>query len=185
MRRKNPSLLLLAALMALLGSVTLPGMAPRGKKKKEVVDQNDPTYRLFELLNSSYEGKLPDIYLLADVFTDPANPDQEFQHVLRVSYDKDRAYGTLEIHVRTVAKLGPEQLKTYSPKDVYDFGSYDTEKFMKSEVGPFGQTGDDFLMATANKPLMSAPVTDDVRKTYDTFITQYILPALQKKQQTP
>jgi len=33
----------------------------------------------------------------------------------------------------------------------------------------------------AEGPLASAPVTDEVRKEYETYIAQWLLPALEKK----
>lgn len=182
-KKKFPLLLKVVVSLALLGAMALPDAPLFAKKKKvsNVVDPNDPTYRLFQLLDSSYEGKLPAFYVLADLYKDPNDPTKEFQHVLRVNYDKDRAYGKLEIGVRSVAELAPEQLKIYTPKEIYEFGSYDTEKFMKSEAGPLGQVGDDYLVATETKPLSSTPITDEARKEYDTFLNQYIIPALGKK----
>jgi hypothetical protein len=155
----------------------------RAKDKPLPVDPNDPTARLFQLLDDTHDGKLADFYILADVYKDKNSsaPDHELQHVLRVDYDKNRAYGRLNIHIRTLDKLGPEQLKTYTPKQIYDFGDDDSEKFVKTDPGPFGRPGDMYLRDTAERPLADTPITDDARKEYETYITQYIIPALQKK----
>ena len=85
------------------------------KEKNATVSPNDPTFRLYSLLDSKFNGKLDDFFVLADVFNDPKNPGQAQQHVLRVEYNKDRGFGKLNIYVRTVAQLTPEQLKTYTP----------------------------------------------------------------------
>jgi hypothetical protein len=153
------------------------------KDKTPPVDPNDVTFRLFQLLDDSHGGKLDDFYVLADIYKDkdPANADGELQHVLRVEYDKNRMFGKLNIHVRCMAKLAPEQLKTYTLKQIYDFGADDSEKFVKSEPGELGKAGDMFLRATGDRPPASTPITDDARKEYEFFLTQYILPALQKK----
>lgn len=158
-------------------------MLASGKERTPPVDPNDVTVRLFQLLDDTHGGKLSDFCILADVYKDKnsSNPDAEFQHVLRVDYDKDRGYGKLTIHIRTLDKLAPEQLKTYSPKQIYDFGDDDSEKFIKSESGPLGRPGDLYLRATADHPVADTPITDEVRKAYEAYVTQYIIPALQKK----
>ena len=112
------------------------------KEKTSPTDPNDPTYRLFSLLDSKYNGKLDDFCVLADLMNDPKNPGQELQHVIRIEYNKDKAFGKLNLHVRTVAQLTPEQLKTYTPKQIFDFAETDTAKFTKSDAGSFGRTGD-------------------------------------------
>jgi len=154
----------------------------RAKDKPVPVDPNDATVRLFQLLDSSHDGKLSDFYILADLYKDKtsSDPNHELQHVLSVDYDKGRGFGKLNIHVRTLDKLGPEQLKTYTAKQIFDFGDYDSEKFVKSVAGPLGQLGDVFLQATADHPLQDTPITDDVRREYDLFVNQFIIPALQK-----
>ncbi|HEV2352403.1 MAG TPA: hypothetical protein VG028_21415 [Terriglobia bacterium] len=166
----------------LLATAVLRTLAS-AKEKPAPVDPNDPTVRLFQLLDETRDGKLSDFYVLADVYKDKtsANPEAEFQHVLSVDYDKNRSFGKLNIHVRTLDKLAPEQLKTYTAKQIYDFGDDDSEKFVKSEPGPLGRQGDMYLRATADRPLNDTPITDDVRKAYEFYITQYIIPALQKK----
>ena len=35
---------------------------------------------------------------------------------------------------------------------------------------------------TADHPIAATPITDEVRKEYETYLNQYIIPALQKKQ---
>ncbi|HLY59322.1 MAG TPA: hypothetical protein VKV95_01005 [Terriglobia bacterium] len=165
--------------LALAGLRTLAG----AKDRSQSVDPNDVTSRLFQLLDDTHNGKLSDFCILADLYKDKtsSNPDAELQHVLRVDYDKDRSFGKLTIHVRTMDKLAPEQLKTYSPKQIYDFGDDDSEKFVKSEAGPLGRPGDMYLRATADHPVADTPVTDEARRAYETYVTQYIIPALQKK----
>jgi hypothetical protein len=152
------------------------------KEKASQISPDDPTVRLYNLLDSKYNGKLDDFYLLADVFNDPKNPGQAQQHVLRIEYIKDRAFGRLRIYVRTVAQLTPEQLKTYSPKQIYDFAETDNEKFTKTDPGPFGKPGDVYFEpASDGGALGSVPVTPEVQAQYERFVTQYLLPALEKK----
>jgi hypothetical protein len=146
------------------------------------VAADDPTLRLFDLLNSKYNGKLDDFYLLTDTFSDPAKPGETEQHVMRIEYDKSKAFGKLKIYVRTVDQLTPEQLKAYTPKDVYSFAESDSEKFTKTDPGSFGRTGDVYFQPTSpGGPLGTSPVTDDVQAKYDRYVTQYIMPALEKK----
>jgi hypothetical protein len=152
------------------------------KEKGSQIDANDPTVRLYTLLDSKYNGKLEDFCVLADVANDPKNPGQAQQHVLRVEYDKDRAFGKLRIYVRTVAQLTPEQLKTYSPKQVYDFGEADSAKFTKTDPGPLGKPGDVYFEASPDGgPLATVSVTPQVQAQYERYVTQYLLPALEKK----
>lgn len=153
------------------------------REKNSQVDPNDVTLRLFQLLDDSHDGKLADFYVLADIYKDKdsSNPDEELQHVLLVDYDKDRNFGKLNLHVRSLTKLAPEQLKTYTPKQIYNFGDEDTEKFVKSDPGQLGRTGDMYLRATADRPPMDTPISDEVRKAYEFYLTQYVIPALQKK----
>jgi hypothetical protein len=154
-------------------------------KHKEDADQNGPTVRLFQLLDSTRNGKLEDFYLLADLYKEPdkepGKPNQEFRHILRVEYDKARAFGKLNLRVRSVAQMTDDQLSAYTLKQIYDFGEVDVEKFVKTGTGSFGSAGDVYLRSVSDAPLASAPVTDETRKEYDTFVNQYILPALQKK----
>ena len=153
------------------------------RERNSPVDPNDVTARLFQLLDDTHDGKLTDFYLLADIYKDKdsSNPDEELQHVLHLDYDKDRNFGKLNLHVRSLTKLAPEQLKTYSPKQIFDFGDEDTEKFVKSDSGQLGRTGDMYLRSTADKPLRDTPISDEARKAYDFYLTQYVIPALQKK----
>jgi hypothetical protein len=150
-------------------------------KHKEEGGQNGPTSRLFEYLDSAHSGKLESFYLLADFYKDPSKPDEEFRHVLRVDYDKNRGFGKLNLYVRSVGQMTKEQLSTYTPKQIYDFGEVDLEKFVKTSLGRFGTSGDVYLRSGSDTPLVTSQVTDEARKEYETFITEYILPALQKK----
>lgn len=166
------------ALCLLLGVVlTAPGDLFASHTK---ADENDATARLFQLLDNANNGKLDDIYVLADVYTD-ASGDQ-YRHVLRVDYDKSRAFGRLAIYVRSVGKMTPEQISSYTPEQIYNFGEIDLEKLVKTDPGPFGQRGDLYLTADGDGPLHTQAVTDEARKSYDTFLNQYVIPALQKGQ---
>lgn len=169
------------ATVCLLGPATSFWGKEKSKDKPLVVDANDPTVRLFQLLDASHDGKLKGLYVIADVRRDLQNPDREVQRVLRVEYDKARLYGRLNIYARVVDKLGPEQLKSYTPQLIYDFGAEDVEKFTKTEAGPFGMTGDTYFLAKMDSPLTTAPVTDEVRQAYEALVSQYVLPALSKK----
>ena len=176
------------ALIVIVGAVfTLlvlgGGSGPLGAKDKaSQVSSDDPTLRLYSLLDSKYSGKLDDFYVLADVADDPKNPGQPQQHVLRVDYSKDRGFGKLNIHVRTVAQLSPDQLKTYSPKQVYEFAENDSAKFTKTDPGPFGKVGDVYFQPSSDGgALGTATATPEVQAQYDRFVTQYLLPALEKK----
>jgi hypothetical protein len=169
---------------ALLGTVAVSALlvvrasVAYGKDKAPRTDPNDPTLRLFDLLDSTRSGKLEDFFTLADIYSEQGN---EFQHVVRADYDKGRAFGKLRIWVRSVAKMAPEQLQTYSPKQIYEFGEIDLEKFVKTEPGEFGKQGDIYLRGDADNPLATSPVTDGARKSYQMLVSQYLLPALQKK----
>jgi hypothetical protein len=152
------------------------------KDKTPPVGPDDPTLRLYNLLDSKYNGKLEGFCVLADTFSDPKNPGQTQQHVLRVQYSKDRSFGKLLIYVRTVGQLSPEQLKSYNPAQIYDFGETDAAKFTKTDPGSFGRSGDVYFQPTSEGgPLATASVTPDVETQYEHFVTQYILPALEKK----
>jgi hypothetical protein len=161
------------------GSVARPG----GKEKTPAVSPDDPTFRLFSLLDSKFGGKLVGFYLLADTFNDPSKPGQVEQHVLRVEYDKGRAFGKLLIYVRVVDQLSDEQLRIYTSKEIYEFAESDSEKFTKTDPGSFGRTGDIYSRPTSpGGPLGTVPATPEVQARYDHYITQYILPALEKKE---
>ena len=152
------------------------------KDKSTQVNSNDATARLYNLLDSKFNGKLDDFYVLADVFNDPKNPGQTQQHVLRVEYNKDRGFGKLSVRVRTVAQLSPEQLKTYSPKQIYEFGETDSAKFTKTDPGSFGKPGDVYLEAAPDgSPVAIVTVTPEVQAQFQRFVTDYLQPALEKK----
>lgn len=152
------------------------------KDKSSQGNPNDPTVRLYNLLDSKYNGKLEDFCVLADKIDDPKNPGQHQQHVISMEYNKDRGFGKLSIHVRTVAELTPEQLKTYSPKQTYDFAETDVAKFIKTDPGPFGKPGDVYFEPpTEGSALATTPATPEVQAQYELFVTQYLLPALEKK----
>jgi len=152
------------------------------KEKVPVISPDDPTLRLYQLLDSQYAGKLEELCIIADAFKDPKNPDHELQHILKVEYDKNRAFGKLRIYVRNVDKLTPDQLKTYTPKQSFDFAEIDSEKFTKTDPGPFGRIGDVYFRpASESGPLATAPATDDTRSAYERYVNAFIIPALQKK----
>jgi hypothetical protein len=167
--------------LAVIGLLAVATPSAWAKKKHESVDPNDPTYRVYQVLNDSYGGKLADFYLLADLYPDPQNPGTQLQRVIRVDYDKARFFGRFQIYVRSVGKLTPAQFKTYDTKQIYNFGESDEAEFEKIDPGPLGGTGDLYLKATSNGPLAPAAVTDQAREEYDMLITKYILPALKKK----
>jgi hypothetical protein len=183
MKKASGAVVGTATLVAVLlaAGTLLPGSRVYAKHKAEEVDASDPTLRVFQLLDSTRDGKLADFYLLADLYKDPDKPDDEYRHVLRVNYDKNRGFGKLNVWVRSVGKMTPEQLDTYTPKQIYDFAETDQEKYCKSSAGQFGTPGDVYLRASQDRPLATAPVTDEVRKSYGLFVTEYLLPALQKK----
>ncbi len=152
------------------------------KDRTAQVSSDDPTFRLYNLLDSKFNGKLDDFYVLADVFNDPKNPGQAEQHVLRVEYNKDRGFGKLAIRVRTVAQLTPDQLKTYSAKQMYEFAETDSAKFTKTDPGSFGKPGDVYFEPAADGGAMGTiSVTSDVQAQYERFVTNYLQPALEKK----
>jgi len=170
----------LAALCALLVTGALPSVY-LAKEKPPVVSPDDVTLRLYQLLDTSYGGKLADFYVIGGVYKDPKVPDKELQHVFKVEYEKDKAFGKLRIYVRSVDKLTPGQLKDYTPPQVYDFAEMDVEKFTKTDPGPFGRTGDLHFQASENGPLATVPITDETRRDYEAAVAEWILPALQKK----
>jgi hypothetical protein len=169
---------IILAVLALGGST-----APLGAKDKgSSVNPNDPTYRLFSLLDSKYNGKLDDFCMLADLVNDPKNPGQQLQRLIRLEYNKDRGFGKLSIHVRTVAPLTPDQVKAYTPKQTFDFAESDTAKFTKTDPGAFGKPGDVYFEASPDGgPLTTVSASDEVQAQYDLLVTQYLLPALEKK----
>jgi hypothetical protein len=171
------------ALLLAVGLAASLALCVAAKEKAQVpsVDPNDPTLRLFQTIDNSREGKLSDFYVIADVYKDPDSPNEEYQHILKADYDRSRIFGKLQLIVRSVGKIHPDQMKTYTPKDFYEFGLSDLEKYIKSEPGSFGRSGDVYLKAGSERPLTSAPVTDDVRKNYELLVTQHLLPAVEKK----
>jgi hypothetical protein len=72
-------------------------------------------------------------------------------------------------------------LNDYTPKQIYEFADADMEKFTKTDAGPLGRTGDLYFQATENSPLATVPITDEARKEYETFVSQWLMPALEKK----
>jgi hypothetical protein len=73
-------------------------------------------------------------------------------------------------------------MKAYNPKQVFDFGETDIEKFIKTDPGPFGKPGDVYFEpASEGGALATAAVTPEVQTQYEMFVTQYLLPALEKK----
>ncbi len=169
---------------ALLALVTF-GICARdlgAKDKTSPGNPNDPAFRLFSLLDSKYNGKLDDFCVLADLVNDPKNPGQQFQRIIRVEYNKDRGFGKLNLHVRTVAQLTPEQLKAYTPKQTFDFAETDAAKFTKSDAGTFGRTGDVYFEASSDGgPLTTVTITPEVQSQFEMFLNQFVLPALEKK----
>lgn len=181
MKSKFPASAWMLAVLFVAGLSGNGAQALLAKEKVASVDANDSTYRLFQLLDSARGGKLTDFYVIADVYKDPSNPNEELQHILRADYDKNRGFARLSLHVRSVGKIVPEQMRVYTPKEFYEFGLSDQEKFMKTDPGPFGAPGDTYLRSDGERPLATAPVTDEVRKAYEVYVTQHLLPTLQKK----
>jgi hypothetical protein len=169
-----------ATLCAAVAIVGLP-LLVSAKEKAPAISPDDLTLRLYQLLDSSYGGKLSEYYLIGDVYKDTKTPDKELQHIFKVEYEKERAFGKLRLYVRCIDKLTPGQFKDYTPKQIYEFGDADSEKFSKTDPGPFGKPGDLYLQATPEGPLASAPITDQVRKAYETYVSQWLMPALEKK----
>jgi hypothetical protein len=184
LRKQNShSSRLLLAILAVLLLGMIPGDALRAKEKPQYIDANDVTARLYQLLDDTHSGKLTEFLVLADIYKDKDSKDtsQEFQHILLLDYDKSKNFGRLNMHVRSVGKLDADQLKTYSLKQIYDFGIDDLEKFVKTDPGQFGRQGDLYLRANSDMPISTAPITEETRKAYEFYLLQYVLPALQKK----
>lgn len=177
MRIKTYSVAILATLCLLAVSMS----SAWAKRKHGAVGPNDPTYKVYQLLDKSYGGKLNDFYLFAGLYDDPQNPANQLQRVVRVDYDKGRFFGRFRVYVRSVSKLTAAQTKAYNAKQVYHFGVSDDTEFEKINPGPLGQTGDLYLKSSSKGSLAPAPVTDLARQEYEMLLTQYILPALQKK----
>ena len=173
-----------AGVLSLLVTAGLAGSATLwAKNATKALDPNDVTLRLFHLLDDSYGGKFDD-YLLADLYTDAAS-GQEYRHVVHVDYDKNRAFGRLSLYIRGVAKMTPEQLAVYTPKEIFDFAEVDLEKFIKTDPGPFGGTGDLYLHSVNGGPLVQGAANQDVEKRYTDILTQYVIPALEKGHKAP
>jgi hypothetical protein len=173
-----------AAALSLLVMVGLSGPANfYAKNSSKSVDENDVTLQLFRLLDDSYGGKFDD-YVLADLYTDAAS-GQEYRHILHVDYDKNRAFGRLNLCVRGVAKMTPEQLAVYTPKEIYDFAKIDLEKFFKTAPGPFGASGDLYLRSVNGGALANAAINNEAQKRYTDIVSQYVIPALEKPHKTP
>ncbi len=172
--------------LALAGTITLSlcsaGAFAKRKHHSASVNFGDSTAQLYQLLNDSYAGKLKDFCILAGLYKNFKKPSQEYQRVLQVDYDKNKFFGRLQIQVRSVAKLTPAQLKTYTPAQIFKFGGSDIETFDKIHPGPFGQTGDLYLRARDSEPPVPVPITNRVGRQYENLLTNYIIPALQKKQ---
>lgn len=149
--------------------------------KPAPVDPNDSTLRLFQAIDSLKGGKLVDFCVVGDVYKDPALPNEDSQHILKVEYDKAKMFGKLQFVVRSVGKLHPDQMKAYTTKELFEFGLSDQAKFIKTEAGAFGRPGDMYLQSMPDRPLSSAPITDEVRKKYEAFVTEWLLPAVEKK----
>lgn len=149
------------------------------KDKTPAVNPNDPTYKLYALLDSGRNGKLEEFYFLADEYKDSEHPDETWQHVVVADYNKNLFFGKFKMTVRAISKPTPDQLKAYTVKALYDFGS-DSAKFAKINPGPFGQDGDLYMVATGDKPLKSAPITPEAQAAYEKYVSQYLIPALEK-----
>ena len=176
------TVLMVATLFSTLSAVGMAGKEKgQGKDKTLAVSEDDPTYRLFQLLDTTRGGKLADFYVIADLYRNPQNPQEEFQRVARVVYDKGHAFGKLTVFLRSVAKMDPVQMSTYNPKEIYEFAESDMEKYTKTDPGPFGGKGDLYFHVTDSGALSTAPITGEVQATYATLLTQYILPALGRK----
>lgn len=168
-----------AAALGVLIAIVLaaPSTFAGGGKK---YDDNDVTYRLFQLLDNAHNGDLDDLYLIADTYTDASG--ETCRHVLRIGYEKNKTFGRLAIYVRSVGKISADQASTYTPEQIYDFGEVDLQKFVKTDPGPFGQRGDLYLESSDDQALHTMPVTDTARKQYENYLSQWVIPALQKPQ---
>jgi hypothetical protein len=182
MRKNHFFSLAFGVLLIILGAATpeWSGSLLYAREKKPVINPNDPTLRLYTFLDTKRDGKLADFYFLADAVTDPSHPGQEWQHVILAEYDKSLFFGKFKMTVRSISKPTPDQLKAYTVKALYDFGS-DSAKFAKIDPGPFGQKGDLYMVVEDDKPIASAPITPEVQATYEKYVSQYLLPALEKE----
>jgi hypothetical protein len=171
---------LLIVVVANLAALRPLRAIPRKHKPKEASLANDPTDRLYQLLDQSMDGKL-DLYLLGDTYTDPSSSGDQYQRILRVVYNKDLYFGRFTIHIRSVAKMSPVQLATYTPRQIYHYAANDTAEFEKITPGLFGKTGDLYLVASDDHPPASAPITRGVQQEYENLVVNYILPSVQKQ----
>lgn len=175
MRAVHPRAARCVALCVVAGT-TLAALP--GARAREKFEPDPATIQLFQILNSSFGGKVDHFCLLADMYTDSSG--QQYRRVLRLDYDKSRVFGRLNLYVRSVGKMTPDQLATYTPAQIYDFGESDQAKYVKTDTLTFGASGDLYLETQDDAPLHSAAITDEVRKRYSDLITQYVIPALQK-----
>ena len=182
MNAEGASIAMKLSAIGLLAACSASVALAHAKQKENFAGSNDPTVRLFQVLDDSYGGKLTDFCVIADTYANPAQSGQALQHVLEVNYDKSRFYGRLTISVRGVSRLTPGQLREYTPEQIYGFGS-DVAQFEKIRSGPFGETGDLYFQPIAQGALTPAAVTGAARQQYDRFLAQYILPALEKNPQ--
>jgi len=174
----------LAVVLSLLISTGLATNTAAGKNvPKGAIDPNDMTLRLFHSLDDSFSGKFDD-YILADLYTD-ASTGQEYRHILHIDYDKNRTFGRLNLYIRSVAKMTPEQLAIYTPKEIFDFAQADLEKFIKTDPGPYGGSGDLYFHSVDGGPLVHATINDEVEKRYADIVTQFVIPALDRDHKAP
>ncbi len=178
---KNNGRISWMTLVVTLIVLVLGGAQLTAKDKTPQVGPNDPTVRLYGVLDSKYNGALEDYCVLGAVVDDPKNPGQKQQNVVRVEYKKDRPFGKLRIYLRSVAQLSPAQLKTYTPKQIYDFAETDSAKFTKTDPGPFGRPGDVYFeLAPDGGALATVNITPEVQAHYERLVTDFLLPSLEK-----
>ena len=173
----------LAVVLSLLVTAGFATVAAGKNVPKAAVDPNDVTVRLFHSLDDSFAGKFDD-YVLADLYTD-ASTGQEYRHILHIDYDKSRTFGRLNIYIRSVAKMTPEQHAIYTPKEIFDFAQSDLEKFIKTDPGPYGGTGDLYFHSLDGGPLVHAAINNEMEKRYADIVTQFVIPALEKDHKAP
>ena len=78
MRRAH---LLLLVLGAVIGAAAGVRQMP-AKEKTPAVNPNDPTYKLYALLDSNRNGKLEEFYFLADEYKSSEHPDEVYRALL-------------------------------------------------------------------------------------------------------
>ena len=180
MRRRHFIFLSIIAGVLILAPCLSTGPAGMlNAKEKNAIPADDPTTKLFQFLDTSYGGKVEDFYVIGEIFKASDHPDQDWQHILRVEYGKDKPFGKFTFYVRNISKPTPDQLKVYTPKALYDFGS-DAEKFVKTAAGSFGQPGDVYLRADGDSPLATSPISPEIQAAYQKYLTATIMPALEK-----